>query len=147
MKYEQINEFMEKYFADYDLYAQEAGTMNRMDQYWAPDIVVIAYMQLKNGQYPLKLENRKQWQDFLIDGHRNVRDAMTPREIIIDEKLLKVAALLNIKKFDLSSGKQLCDLDGLGYYTLVVENGNSLRIIRLDFFCGDPGTMTGLYKI
>lgn len=145
-KYEEIKSFMEAYFKDYNSYAQDAETMPQMDKYWDPDIRVTAYMKLKYRDYPLQLKNRKDWQHFLIEGHRKIWENLVPREIIIDLAAMKVTTLLQIKKFDRTNDQQLCDLDGICYYRLNM-NGNIPQIRTLDFFTGDPEMFRQLYAI
>jgi len=42
--YEQIVQWMKDYFATYNLYAQDAATVHRMDEYFAPDLTFMPYM-------------------------------------------------------------------------------------------------------
>lgn len=146
-QYQEIKSFMEDYFKDYSSYAQDTETMPRMDKYWTPDIIVTAYMKLKGRDYPLQYRNRKDWQQFLIDGHRKIWENLIPREIIIDLETMKATTLLQILKFDRTNDKQLCDLDGICYYRLIVNEDQKPMIRTLDFFTGDQATFTQLYEV
>lgn len=145
--YEEIKSFMENYFKDYSAYAQDTETMPQMDRYWTPDILVTAYMKLKGRDYPLQFKNRKNWQNFLIEGHRKIWENLIPKEIMIDLETMKVTSLLQIKKFDRTNDKQLCDLDGICYYRLAVNGDKNPQIKTLDFFTGDQAMFTQLYEI
>jgi hypothetical protein len=147
MKYDQIKEFMVNYCADYSAYAQDLETMPRMDTYWTPNIIVTAYMKLKGGKYPLRFDNRADWQNFLIEGHRKIWETLIPKEIMIDLQEKKAVVMLEIKKYDRSNDKQLCNLDGIGYYKWIVDETDSPQIKSLDFFCGDSGKLASLYNI
>lgn len=145
-KYEEIKSFMENYFKDYSSYAQDAENMPKMDKYWSPNILVTAYMKLKNRDYPLQFKNRHDWQEFLIEGHRKIWEKLIPKEIIIDLETIRATSSLQIKKFDRTNDKQLCDLDGICYYRLIM-NGDAPQIQTLDFFTGDPEIFRQLYEI
>ena len=147
VKYKDVKKFMENYFNDYSQYAQDTETMPKMDKYWTPDVLVTAYIQLKGGEYPLQFQNRRDWQDFLIEGHIKIWETLIPTEMMIDEKQLMTTSMLQIKKYDRVHNKELCDLDGIGYYKLIVNNDNALQIKSLDFFTGDPARLTSLYEI
>lgn len=145
--YDKIKEFMDEYFKDYSQYAQDQETMPKMDKYWTPDILVTAYFQLKGGEYPLQFRDRKAWQDFLVEGHLKIWETLIPTEIMIDTTRLMSTSMLKVKKYDRENDKELCNLDGIGYYRLVLNEDNSLQIKSLDFFTGDPGSFAKLYEI
>lgn len=147
IKYEKIKSFMLDYFKDYSSYAQDTETMPKMDKYWTPDVLVTAYMKLKNCNYPLQFKNRQDWQHFLIEGHRKIWENLIPKEIMIDMDSMRATSLLQIKKFDRTNDMQLCDLDGICYYRLVLTEDNDLQIQTLDFFTGDQAIFTSLYEI
>ena len=146
-KYKKLKAFMEEYFKDYSQYAQDEETMPRMDKYWTPDIVVTAYFQLKGGEYPLKFLNRRDWQDFLIEGHLKIWETLLPTDLMFDIEQLKSASMLKVKKFDRENDKELCNLDGIGYYKLIETKDGSFQIKSLDFFTGDPGSFAKLYEL
>jgi hypothetical protein len=147
IKYEEIKKFVVDYCRDYTAYAQDKKSMPKMNKYWLPDIKVTAYMQLKGGKYPLKLDNRDKWQKFLIDGHVKILEELIPVEIMIDMKQMKVGVVLCIKKYSRKDNMKLRELDGFGYYSLIIDDSNSLKIKTLDFYTGDPQTFTSLYNI
>ncbi len=145
--YQDIKSFMTQYFEDYSTHAQNRESMSKMDRYWTTDFVPRAYMRLKDGEYPLTCKDRQAWQEFLIEGHLKIIEELVPKEIMIDVETMKATALLNVKKFDRATSKPLCDLDGIGYYNLIVDADGSLKIRSLDFFCGDPAQLGSLYNI
>ncbi|MDC7231899.1 MAG: hypothetical protein PQJ58_01610 [Spirochaetales bacterium] len=143
--YNKFKTFMEQYFKDYSQYAQDAETMPKMDKYWTEDIKVTAYFQLPGGDYPFKMDNRRVWEDFLIKGHLTIWENLSPTDMMIDTVQLKATAMLKVVKFDRKTDKELVNLDGIGYYTLVEKEGGTLQIKSLDFFTGDAGTFASLY--
>ncbi|MBF9017922.1 MULTISPECIES: hypothetical protein [unclassified Oceanispirochaeta] len=145
VNYNKFKEFMEQYFKDYSQYAQDAETMSRMDKYWTEDIKVTAYFQLPGGEYPFKMDNRRVWQDFLIKGHLTIWENLSPTDMMLDPVQLKTSSMLKVVKFDRTTNKELVNLDGIGYYTLIENEDGSLQIKSLDFFTGDAGTFASLY--
>ena len=143
--YDKFKSFMEEYFDHYSKYAQDAETMPKMDRFWTEDIKVTAYFQLPGGEYPFRMPDRRVWQDFLIKGHLTIWENLTPTDMMIDTKQLKATAMLNVVKFDRKTDKKLIELDGIGYYTLKLNDEGELQIKSLDFFTGDAGTFASLY--
>jgi len=139
--------FMEQYFTDYSQFAQDEASMPLMDKYWTEDVQVTAYFQLEGGEYPFRMTTRREWQDFLIKGHLNIWENLQPIDLMVDTELLKATSMLKVIKFDRKTDKELVNLDGIGYYTLIETDEGILRIKSLDFFTGDASTFTKLYTM
>jgi len=147
VEYDIFKSFMESYFRDYSQYAQDAETISKMDKYWSEDILVTAYFQLQGGEYPLQFKNRKDWKDFLVKGHLTIWENLIPIDQMFDTVQLKSTSILKVEKFDRKTDKQLSNLDGIGYYTFVKNDDDSIEIKSLDFFTGDPGSFAKLYTL
>ncbi len=147
VNYDQFMDFMKKYFEDYSQYAQDEATMPRMDKYWTEDIQVTAYFQLEGGDYPFRMTTRREWQDFLIKGHLTIWENLQPIDLMVDTRQLKATSMLKVVKFDRKTDKELVNLDGIGFYTLVETDEGNLCIKSLDFFTGDASTFTKLYTM
>jgi len=145
--YDQFMSFMNQYFEDYSQYAQDEETMPRMDKYWTENVQVTAYFQLEGGEYPFRMTTRREWQDFLIKGHLTIRENLQPIDIMVDTVQLKATSMLKVIKFDRKTDKELVNLDGIGYYTLIEKEDGNLCIKSLDFFTGDASTFTKLYTM
>jgi len=145
--YSYFKKLMEDYFKDYSRYAQDAETISKMDKYWSEDISVTAYFQLKGGGYPLHFSNRKDWKDFLVEGHLTIWENLEPLDMMFDPVQLKTASILKVKKYDRKTDKELCNLDGIGYYKLAETPEGNLHIKSLEFFTGDPGSFAQLYEL
>ena len=143
--YGTFKDFMVEYFDYYSKYAQDAESMPKMDRFWTEDIKVTAYFQLPGGEYPFRMYDRREWQDFLIKGHLTIWENLVPGDMMIDAKTLKATAMLTVIKFDRKTDKKLIELDGIGYYTLILNDKGDLQIKSLDFFTGDAGTFASLY--
>lgn len=145
LTYDNMKKFMEKYCKDYSLYGNDADTMPKMDEYWAPNFVSTAYFTPPDGTYPLVHKSRKEFQEFLINGHKNIKDALEPRDVIIDQKNSKAVILLKIKKENRNTA-ELTEIDGVGIYKLIVDANDTLKIKSLDFFWHAPQKIIKEYK-
>jgi hypothetical protein len=144
LTYENMKEFMIKYCKDYSLYGNDAETMPKMDKYWAPNFKSTAYFHLMDGTYPVIHKSRKEFQDFLIHGHINIKDALIPQDIIVDEKEKKVVIQLRIEKENRKTG-EISKIDGIGIYQLIVDKNNSPKITSLDFYWDIPNKINHEY--
>jgi len=143
--YQELCAFMESYFDAYNRYGQNEETMHRMDAYYADEFVSVAYMQLEGQDYPLRLESKKIWLDFLVKGHLRIVEDFIPLEYSIDPEQLTCTAKLQIKKYAKPEGMLITDMDAIAYYKIKVgENGNPM-LRYLDFYCGDPTKFASLY--
>lgn len=145
--YETFKTFMENYFRDYSQYAQDEETMPKMDKYWAEDIQITAYFKIPGGEYPMRMHNRRVWQDFLIKGHLTIWENLQPLDMALDVVQLKAASMLKVVKYDRKTDQELVNLDGIGYYTLAEDSQGLLHIKSLDFYTGDAGTFAKLYTM
>ena len=145
--YKYFKEFMENYFKDYSQYAQDAETMPQMDKYWSKDIQVTAYFQLEGGEYPFRMTSRREWQDFLIKGHLTIWENLQPLDMMFDTVQLKTSSTLKVTKYDRTTNKELVNLDGIGYYSLIENKDATLQIKSLDFFTGDAASFASLYTM
>lgn len=143
LTYEKIQEFIENYCKDYSLYANDADTMEKMDEYWLPELTVTAYFHRENGDYPIVYSSRKEFQDFLVKSHQNIIDSMNPREIIIDVKKKKVVIQSVIEKTNRKTKEKIA-IDGMGCYHLEADENNNLKIKGFDFIWDAPSSIKNL---
>ncbi len=137
LTYKKMKEFMLDYCKNYNRYANDAETMPKMDEFWAADFIGTGYFHSKDGDYPYIISGRKEFQDTLISTHQVVKDSMTARDIIIDEKSNKVVILSRIEKTNLETGEKL-EIDGMGCYQLILDENKKIKIKSLDFFWYAP---------
>ncbi len=143
LTYEKIQEFIKNYCDDYSLYANDAHTIEKLDNYWLPELKVTAYFHREDGEYPVVYSSRKDFQDFLIRSHQNIIDTMNPREIIIDVKKKKVVILSVIEKMNRQTREKIA-IDGMGCYHLAIDERNKIKIKGFDFIWDAPASIKNL---
>lgn len=143
LTYEKIHEFITSYCKDYSLYANDAETMDKLDNYWLPELKVTAYFHREDGEYPVIYSTRKEFQDFLIKSHQNIIDSMNPREIIIDVKKKKVVIQSVIEKTNRKT-KEKISIDGMGCYHLALDDNDEIKIKGFDFIWDAPAEIKNL---
>jgi hypothetical protein len=87
MTYDAVATFFKNYFSDFTNYAQDIKTQERMNDYFAPELKVHAYV---NGH-----QKRGMSRDFFYKRliHPDVHEKLTIGQLIIDEKH-KIADIL-----------------------------------------------------
>ena len=92
--YDGIVKWMEDYFKAYNAYAQNPETVNKMSEYFTPDVHFIPYVAEFGG--PERAVTSRD--DFfrMFTGHPAVYEKFEPEDIMVDEKKKIVVALLNV---------------------------------------------------
>jgi len=140
VSYNQVETFMEDYYNAYNLYAQDAATIDLMDQYWAPEFISIQFLPVP--QYPvLDLVN---WKNFLVFVHLNLLETITVDELSIDTKKLTVVSRLSIDFNDRFTGALVLHVDATAFYNLKVEKKNKLKMTWLKLYFADPEAVMAL---
>jgi len=132
--YHKVETFMEDYYRDYNLYAQDAQTIDLMDKYWAPEFISISFFPLP--EYPVF--DLTAWKNFLVGVHLNLLETLTVDELSIDTKKLTVVARLAIDFHDRASGALVLHVDGIAFYNLKVGKKNKLKMTVLKLYFADP---------
>ncbi len=143
--YQELSDFMQSYFSAYNSYGQSAETMHYMDEYYANDFSSVAYMQLEGHDYPLRLEPKKVWLDFLVKGHLRIVEEFIPLEYSVDQEKLTCSARVQIKKYAKDSGMLIANMDAIAYYKMRITEKGKPILCSLHFYCGDPSTFASLY--
>ncbi len=129
-----VQEFMEDYYSDYNLYAQDAATIDLMDKYWAPEFISIQFLPLP--EYPVF--DLTTWKFFLVAVHLNLVETLTVEELSIDTEKLTVVARLAIDFHHRMTGEPVLSVDGIAFYNLKVEKGHTLKMTCLKLYFSDP---------
>ena len=140
LTYDSIVRWMKEYFDTYNQYAQNPDTVNRMCDYFAPDLEFIPYVAtLGDGN---KVTSRD---DFLkiLAGHPSSYETFVPEDIVVDEKRGVVVVLLRVQVFDSQTGEVLLRKSYLPHYQLVLDENNTIKIKKIQFFWEvmPPGTL------
>jgi hypothetical protein len=134
VSYHKVEEFMEDYYRDYNLYAQDAATIDLMDEYWAPEFISIQFLPLP--EYPVF--DLTTWKFFLVAVHLNLVETLTVDELSIDTKKLTVVARLAIDFHHRMTGELVLHVDAIAFYNLKVEKGHTLKMTCLKLYFADP---------
>lgn len=137
VNYQKVEQFMAEYYNAYNMYAQDAATIDLMDEYWAPEFTCIQYLPLPE---PLVMDLFT-WKNFLVFAHLNVLETLTLKELSIDTKNLSVVARLSIDFNDRTTGALLLNVDCVGYYNIKVGKQNDIRITCLKLYFSNPEAM------
>lgn len=140
INYKRIEMFMEEYYIAYNQYAQDSGTIDLMDEYWAPEFIAIAYFPLPN--YPTF--DLVSWKNFLVTVHLDFLETLYCDELLIDTKKMTAVSRLSIYFYDRYSGQLVKKVDGIGYYDLKVCKSRNIKITKLRLFFSDPSALMEL---
>ena len=130
--YDGIVKWMEDYFKAYNSYAQNPETVNKMSEYFTPDVHFIPYVAEFGG--PERAVTSRD--DFfrMFTGHPAVYEKFEPEDIMVDEKKKIVVALLKVELFDTKTGEVLLRKSYLPRYQLVLDENNTIKIKSILFF-------------
>lgn len=134
VSYHKVEKFMEDYYNDYNMYAQDAQTIDLMDKYWAPEFLSIQFLPLP--QYPVM--DLFAWKNFLVFVHMNLLETITVEELSIDTRNLTVVSRLSIDFNDRFSGALVLHVDAIAFYNLKVEKKNKLKMTFLKLYFANP---------
>lgn len=132
LTYDNIVKWMEDYFKAYNAYAQNPETVNRMSEYFTPDVHFIPYVAAFGG--PERAVTSRD--DFfrMFTGHPAVYERFEPENIMVDERQKVVVALLKVELFNTKTGEVLVRKSYLPRYQLVLDENNTIKIKSILFF-------------
>ncbi len=130
--YDEIVRWMEEYFAAYNAYAQNPGTVHRMSDYFTENVRFVPYISDFGG--PEKAVTSRD--DFfrMFTGHPTVYEKFEVEDIAVDERRLVVVALLRVSLFDSKTDEVLLKKHYLPRYQLVPDEEGTLKISTILFF-------------
>ena len=130
--YEEIMSWMREYFSAYNSYAQSPETVDRMSDYFTPDVRFVPYVSAFGG--PEAAITRRD--DFfrMFTGHPTVYEKFDVEDIVVDEKRMVTTALLKVVLYESGSDKILLRKHYLPRYQLVLDERNRLKISEILFF-------------
>lgn len=135
--YLKINQFMADYYAAYNLYSQDAATIDQMDKYWAPEFISVQFLPVP--QYPVM--DLFTWKNFLVLLHSTLLETLVVEEMSIDTRALCVTARIKILLNDRATGALIVSVDGIAFYNLKVERGGKILITGLKLYFANPGAL------
>ena len=127
MTYDEIERWIEEYFAVFNKYGQDPSEIHRMDEYFSRDFVFNPFIA-----YVGKVAGRENWYKVLT-SHPSGREVLTPEDVVIDERRQAFVAQIKTDLIDRDTQEVLLTKRYLARYPLVEEEGK-MKIERLDFF-------------
>ena len=141
LTYDNILNWMKEYFEAYNAYAQNPETVERMNDYFAPDMEFIPYVASLKGPKG-SVTSRDDFYRILA-GHPSSYETFVPEDIVIDEKRSVVVVLLKVQVFDSKTEEVLLRKSYLPWYQLILDENNTIKIKKIQFFWEvmPPGTL------
>jgi hypothetical protein len=126
LTYEDMIDFMERYFNAYSAIAQDPKTTHLMRQFLSPDFKVTQYFP-RYAVVPLDL--------FLeiSSSHPHFDEKLIPKDLIVDERQKKVAVYLRGEFTMKSTGEHLIQMFS-AHYSLALNNEGEIKIQDLLLF-------------
>jgi hypothetical protein len=135
--YNDISEFMQRYFDAFNSYAQNSQTKHLMHDYFAPDLEFIPYI----ANVP-RVSGRDKFLD-LMSAHPHSHEMLTPEELVIDVTRKAVVALIKVVCTDTLTKEVLVVKKYLSLYPLAVDEKQTIKIRKIQYFWEvlPPGTL------
>jgi hypothetical protein len=137
---------MNEYFVAYNAYAQNPETVDRMSDYFTPDVKFVPYVSAFGGPQNA-VTNRD---DFfrMFTGHPTVYEQFEVENVAVDERQMVAVAFLKVALFDSKTNEVLVRKRYLPRYQLVLDDKNRLKISTIMFFWeASPPEVDAAYAI
>jgi hypothetical protein len=130
--YAEIVRWMNDYFATYNLYAQDAATVHKMDEYFAPDLRFMPYMSVFGGPEA----GRHTADDFyrMLTGHPDDYEQFEVLDVFVDAERMVAVAFLIARIFRTATDELLVQKHYLPLYELMLDGEGKLKIKTIRFF-------------
>jgi hypothetical protein len=130
--YEDIMAFMKSYFDAYNAYAQNPATVEKMRDYYTPDIAFVPYISVFGG--PRNVVNGVDtFFHWFVDHPWNYEQFEVER-IAVDERQMIAVALLKVTLFDSKTNEVLLTKHYMPMYELAPYGEGEPRIKKILFF-------------
>jgi hypothetical protein len=128
----EIVQWMKDYFATYNLYAQDAATVHRMDEYFASDLRFMPYMSVFGGPDG----GHHSAEDFyrMLTGHPDDYEQFEVLDIFVDAERLVAVAFLIARIYSTGTNELLVQKHYLPLYELTIDDEGRLKIKTIRFF-------------
>jgi hypothetical protein len=130
--YEQIVQWMKDYFDTYNLYAQDAATVHRMDEYFAPDLTFMPYMYVFGGPEAGHHSSEAFYQ--MLTTHPDDYEQFEVLDIFVDAERMVAVAFLIARIYSTKDDELLVEKHYLPLYELVIDGEGKLKIKTIRFF-------------
>ena len=137
LNHDTITKFMKDYFDTFNIYGQDPKNINRLDDYYAPDLKFFPYVAGIGHS-----EGRDEFYKILL-SHPSGKEQLTPEEIIVDEKQNIAVILIKAEISDSKTGEILVTKRYFVLYPLVLDENDTIKIKEILLFWEvlPPGAM------
>jgi hypothetical protein len=132
LKYDDIVRWMKEYFQTYSTYGQDSETVDRMKDFFAPDLRFIPYIAGIGGP-----EGGFFSRDEFIQtakSHSSWYEKLTPEDITVDERQMAVAVRFGMEVIDRKTGEVVVKKSAMAHYELVLDGNDTIKIKTIRFF-------------
>lgn len=129
---DEIVNWMNAYFAEYNASAQDAKTVHRMDKYFAPDFTFIPYMYVFGG--PQNAITGRDAFYSMLTNHPSDYERFIVHNIFVDEKKMVAVAMLEATIYETSTNRVKVKKNYLPLYELKLDDAGALKIAVVRFF-------------
>jgi hypothetical protein len=130
--HDEIVNWMNAYFAEYNTSAQNAKTVHRMDAYFAPDFTFIPYMYVFGGPKSA-ITGREAFYNMLTN-HPSDYERFIIHDIFVDEQRLVAVAFLEATIYETDTDRVKVRKNYLPLYELKLDDQEALKITTIRFF-------------
>jgi hypothetical protein len=130
--HDEIVKWINAYFTEYNVSAQDAKTVHKMDAYFAPDFTFIPYMYVFGGPQSA-IKGREAFYTMLTN-HPSDYERFIVHDIFVDEKRLVSVAFLEATIYETATNKVKVKKNYLPLYELKLDEKGDLKIATVRFF-------------
>jgi hypothetical protein len=130
--HDEIVKWMNAYFAEYNASAQNAQTVHRMDDYFAPDFTFIPYMYVFGG--PKNVIAGREAFYSMLTGHPADYEKFIVHDIFVDEQRMVSVAFLEATIYETETNRVKVRKNYLPLYELILDDKGELKISVVRFF-------------
>ena len=132
LSYDNIVSWMKAYFKVYSTYGQDAATLHRMNEYFAPDLRFIPYIAAIGGPEGGFFSR----DEFLqkAESHPSWYEKLTPEDITVDERRHVVAVRFGMEVVDRKTSDVVVKKSAMAHYELILDEESNIKIKTIRFF-------------
>jgi hypothetical protein len=130
LTYDTMVAFMRDYFPAYSEYGQHPATVEKMHEYYTPDLVFTGYTGFAE---PTVFPDRAAFLEFDL-SHPSSYERLTVEDMTVDERRKTVFAIIKFEYVDRVTGLVLAEERGATQYQLVLDEDGAIKIKSFTFF-------------
>jgi len=130
--YDEIVQWMNAYFEEYNRSAQDAKTVHRMDKYFAPDLNFIPYMYVFGG--PDNAIRSREAFYTMLTSHPEDYERFIVHDIFVDERRLAAVTYVEATIYETATDRVKVNKKYLPLYELMLDDAGDLKIRTIRFF-------------